>query len=390
MLSRHLYRIDEVLACYRYSLLKRLHSEAAFWALECIDTWNAMDMFQSLLYVYFYGIGVNNLQILSDILEVLEKDEIDMEEGLRLTHGICNTQKRDIAVFYLLCMGLTEKQPDTLSYKKTGSVDDPILEALQQKKCVLAWYFLRSQWSKDENGCWGKLLNCMDEKTAALFQRVKENEFVKEHFLWESRALALLACTEHISWTPVHYEISPILTTQIEEWKKCEGRRKRRAFKIRIEAIQYGVKRANEPSQQSNLNEIREPFRYLRGSPFWEGVLEDMGGKWNGILRNDDVKEAFFDLYFPDDIPDEWSKEDQEKSHTYGLRVSTATDEIQEKKHIRNLFSAFPSRGLASWTVEALAKYPYGKGFQQTYSEIDNNEENLDTRKKVKKIRVPE
>ncbi len=349
-----------------------------------------MDMFQSLLYTYFYGISTMNLQLLSDILDVLEKDEIDMEEGMRLTHGICNTPKRDVAVFYLLCMGLTEKQPDTLSCKKTGSVDCPILQALGQKKSLLAWYFMRSLWYKDEDGCWEKLMKCVDEKTGTLFRRIKENDFLKEHFLWESRAFAVLCCTDSVIWTAVNYDVSPNLVCDINTWKENEGKRKRRVFKIRVEAIQYGVKRANEPSQQSNLNEIREPFRYLRGSPFWDGVCEDMGGKWGGILRNDDLKEAFFDLYFPDDIPDEWSKEDQEKSHSYGLRVSTATDEIQERKHIRNLFSVFPSRGLASWTAEALSKYPYGKGFQEMYSVLANKIDTPDTRKKMKKIRIPE
>lgn len=395
MLSRHLYRIDEVLACFTYSLFKRLHSESAFWCLECIDTWLGMDIFRPILYVFFYGIGTWNLQIFSDLLDVLEMDEIDMDQALRFTHAICQTQKRDIALFYLLTVGFTEKQPDTLSNVKNTEEKNPAFQAILQKKTVLAWTLLRTQWSEKEDEIWDFIYKTVDEKTRNVLRRMKENEFIREHFLWESRAFAILCCTENIDWIQPSYELQPQLQKDIEEWKAMEGKRTRRVYKIRIEAIQYGVQRSNEPSNQSTLQEIREPFYFLRNSPYWEGVREDIGVKWGTILRNDDLKESFYDLYFPDDIPDEWSLKDQEKSHSYGLRVQTSTDEIQEKKHIRNLFSGYPSRGMLSWTSEAISKYPYGKGgFGTLYNEKQNEwkvkQESWDLVRKVKKIRIPQ
>ena len=41
-------------------------------------------------------------------------------------------------------------------------------------------------------------------------------------------------------------------------------------------------------------------------SPYW---------KPKACWETDDEKEEFYDTYFPADIPDEWSREDQEKSH---------------------------------------------------------------------------
>ena len=35
--------------------------------------------------------------------------------------------------------------------------------------------------------------------------------------------------------------------------------------------------------------------------------------------KSDEHKEAFYDTYFPDDIPDEWSLESREMSHGRGL-----------------------------------------------------------------------
>lgn len=352
-------------------------------------------MFQCILYTWFYGIGTLNLQIVSDILDVLEKDELDMEEGLRFTHALCQFQKRDIAVFYLLVNGLTEKQPDTLSNHTKAEVKSSSFQAILQKKSVLAWTLLRTEWHVKEGEIWEFLSSLVDEKTAGLFKRLKDNEFMREHFLWESRAIAVLCCTDEAQWSNPFYEGPEFLQKDIEEWKTLEGKRNRRTYKIRVEAVQYGVRRSNEPSNQSNLHEIREPFRYLRDSPYWEGVREDIGVKWGTILKNDDLKESFFDLYFPDDIPDEWSLQDQEKSHTYGLRANGATDEIQEKKHIRNFFANYPARGVYSWSSDAIAKYLYGKGgFSKLYSENQGGWQELqkswDLQPKVKKIQIPQ
>lgn len=394
MLSRHLYRIDEVISCLKYCLVRRIHTESAFWCLECIDTWLVMPMFESILYSWFYGVGTLNLQILSDLLDILEKDEIDMEEALRFTHAICNIQKRDVAVFYLMSAGLTEKQPDTLSIHG-NTTENPAFQAIHQKKAVLAWTLLRTEWTAKEDEIWEFLLKKVDDKTSALFKRLKENEFIREHFLWESRALALLCSSEKYEWSSPSYEAPAHIQKDIDTWKAVEGKRERRIYKVRIEALQYGVQRSNEPSNQCNLIEIREPFWFLRNSPYWEGVREDIGVKWGTIVKNDDLKESFYDLYFPDDIPDEWSLKDQEKSHTYGLRAKDATDEIQERKHLRNFFSGYPSRGLLSWTSEALSKYPYGKGgFQKLYNENQENwkilQESWDLKPKIKKIQIPQ
>jgi len=36
-------------------------------------------------------------------------------------------------------------------------------------------------------------------------------------------------------------------------------------------------------------------------------------------LSDDDTKEAFYETFFPDDIPDEWSLKDQMQSHGHGV-----------------------------------------------------------------------
>ena len=64
----------------------------------------------------------------------------------------------------------------------------------------------------------------------------------------------------------------------------------------------------------------------LWGSEFWDEVVAERGG-WQAVRSDDAVREWFYDTYFPDDIPDEWSRIDQAKSHGGGVlqRGATAT-----------------------------------------------------------------
>jgi hypothetical protein len=66
-------------------------------------------------------------------------------------------------------------------------------------------------------------------------------------------------------------------------------------------------------------------YTTLEGCPFWTRVIEEEV-PW----LDDDRKEAFYDLYFPDDIPDEWSRQDQEKSHGFGCLINTEVPNYQK------------------------------------------------------------
>lgn len=64
-------------------------------------------------------------------------------------------------------------------------------------------------------------------------------------------------------------------------------------------------------------NGLHDIEKAIKGCPFWDNALKEYQrqGKW----ISDDAMEAFYDIYFPDDIPDEWSKEEKMKSHGQGL-----------------------------------------------------------------------
>ena len=53
------------------------------------------------------------------------------------------------------------------------------------------------------------------------------------------------------------------------------------------------------------------------GCPFWEEAVAEY--QLNGRWQSDDAREAFYDRYLVDDIPDEWTKAEKQKSHGDGL-----------------------------------------------------------------------
>ena len=71
----------------------------------------------------------------------------------------------------------------------------------------------------------------------------------------------------------------------------------------------------------------------LKGCPFWDTALES--------IVDDETKEAFYEKYFPDDIPDEWSLEDQKKSHGFGSLIGDET--LSTGKFIRSWYYGMES-----------------------------------------------
>ena len=352
MLSRHLYRIDEVKASCYYALIHRNYKEALFWSMELCDTVLSADLLDLLLRAWFYGGG--SYRLLIDLVGLMNQEEITVEEILPFVGGICNSEN-DASVLYLLAMGAADwaTQPDTFvkgtvqgTAQGTAQGTEPCVVAMKQRKALFAWTLLRCRW--DENGgakAWGILHELARDVETQTALKILED---RTDLVWEARAAAvLLICGKGSFTTPNYYLDQPLFT----RWTELEGRRKRRELAIRPEACGSDTVRGSMPSTTTNIAEIREPLTALHGSPYWDIIAEEFGG-WKSIYKNDESREAFFDLYFPDDIPDEWSAADQEKSHGCGFAVGASS----ETEHLRNLYGESPSLGLLSWTLDAVAQ----------------------------------
>ena len=324
MLTRHLYREDEVRASLRYCLLWKRHSEACFWALELLDSHLLTEVLSDCMWACFYGLG----QPVFDTVRA--KEEITDDDLLGLVSQIIMTKRRDASVGWLLERGLTETQMDWLVPDKRVVAGDPIASAFAQGKVLLAWCLLRTRWETDA------------QKYLDPFEEI-------EGFVWESRALAVLQRGKP-TLPRGTTEIPAYLQKEIQGWKELEGRRARRVYSIRTDPILFGTRRSLTADSVCLVPELHDLETALRGSTYWELVAEDMGG-WSKIQKKDATREAFYELYFPDDIPDEWSRAEKEKSHRWGLLANTSTPEIQHAKHLRSVFRGLPTQGLQSWTV---------------------------------------
>ena len=117
-------------------------------------------------------------------------------------------------------------------------------------------------------------------------------------------------------------------TKQWTNWTAMVGRRAVREHAIPADALHQGTTRGSISSKYTNIGDIREPVPMLaEGCSFWRQALAVAGIEMEAetgamIFPNDDTLESFMDLHFPDDIPDEWSKRDQEMSHGRGCQES--------------------------------------------------------------------
>ena len=113
-----------------------------------------------------------------------------------------------------------------------------------------------------------------------------------------------------------------------DSWAPLIGRRAARLLAIPEKALCPGTTRGDLPSKYTNIADVREPVELLsEGCKFWQETLKERGitmdDETNTIcFPNDDVLERFYEEFFPDDIPDEWSSADQQKSHGRGMKKS--------------------------------------------------------------------
>ena len=127
------------------------------------------------------------------------------------------------------------------------------------------------------------------------------------------RALLLLSlCLTEEQWTQ---SMRPTEATDIEawlaEWDGVMDRRAGRVFSIPHYGL-YGVtERGRMRQTESTVSELFDVRAGVRGCALWEERMEAMElGKW-------------YATYFPDDVPDEWTAAEKEKSHGVGILQRT-------------------------------------------------------------------
>ena len=366
MFTRHLYKADEVIAALHWCIRQGRTKEALFWCLELLDSELHETLIDELYKVWLSYFGIGCLSALPVLTPVEREDFLGIVSGLsRLPK-----ERRDRSNLVLLILGLQEKQVDRVSHTskletlvqtfQCNELERALLAAVFQGKTLLAFQLSRSLWQENQKRVFDLLQETsrLKHKQAQVEDALTLLEFHSEKESWMTRACAIATASLHQTY--VTESLKPLILTlsddsndSLKEWANLYGRRRRRIYQIPSECLYKVTKRGLQSNKISTLGELYTlSDTTLLGCPFWDRIIEEEA-PW----MDDDRKMDFYDLYFPDDIPDEWSRMDQEKSHGWGALINDEVPNWQKywKRWFRDMKARavwFGNRDFDKWTID--------------------------------------
>ena len=343
-LSRHFYELDEVVAALQRCLWTCPHKgRALFWLWELVVSQEetlATDTLNDAWLQHGGGLFVRQLQ-------GLQQDKwadrcLIIYEAIQVAGSLSASR--------LLEKVALITDPPTLSGAVTPSSSLPFIRTLDpaetlsaseanafwhgydracrspNSRVIALWHLLHVQESLSADGIWSAIN--IAAKGDPIVKRLQESASPHpESQLLHQIAATLILCTpplkryqEEMSFVMGHYR------NDWAAWNTTIGRRAARLHAIPTEAA---IVRAKIPAGYSNIDDVRNPITLLsEGCRFWRQVMDTKDYTYDRtkdelIFGSDEAKEEFYARYFPDDTPDEWSLEDQRKSHGPGTQQGT-------------------------------------------------------------------
>ena len=299
-LSKHFYSVDELKAVL-------LHTHSLYWCQELIVSGYIEEAVSTLFKSWLWNIGSFRLQWLIDAWKTLTSDEIYehdiMLSAYRLTHIDRDNSLWNIIMLFIqhptIPDRVTRKTP---SFAYGDEIHMYFMRAIFQGKAICACWI--SQYIEN---VWNTL------------------DVFAEHSPYKEKYKICLEALQHydkfIGYTSIAYDMiikySAIIMMCIynkeesfADFKECtyETVQEGRLYPIPVSYI-YGIT-VRGRSSYNNITQFDDIERYLPGCPFWEEKREEATTMY---------KEDFYDMYFPNGFPSEWSQEEKEKSHGNGL-----------------------------------------------------------------------
>ena len=366
-LTRNLYELDEVVSALQVCL-RRGYGRAAFWLWELVVSKEEILALTCLTDAWLRGGGGYDPQLLTLPLS----DKGWPERYVRVAAAIKTARERNATRFlneaaaeplrpYVTPLAASEKARARRHQRSTAfvaslSTDEPIDKneaanwwisfdsACRQHHARDAIWLLQAVqpilsadaiWTAIRLSSRGSLL------TKKAVELLKEAPILTEpthQALAQANATLILSTTTKERETVMIQKPMELLSYCREwaTWSSMVGRRKARVHAIPAEALHGSTTRGGIPFKYTNITDVRDPVTLLSdGCTFWRLALQEAGvtvdEETQAIAFPDDEGiEAFYQRYFPDDIPDEWSAEDQAKSHGRGCQDSAPPSVIVE------------------------------------------------------------
>lgn len=349
MLTRHFYRNDEVVTALLWCLHKRRVEEGLFWLQELLDSELYDDVFQVLFKGWLWSFGSTQMKWFDAFYTIYKKDTADEDEIVNLFYSLIRlpAEERDVSVLGLLVLGISadlEPLPLTPKADKVAlGYHDELRTAFIRYaalgKAKSAWLIAVQLYLADAAAAWTFLLSRgVSTHLKSMADELEDLDL----------KLGSLACA--VSFLCIKGKKTELTMKEVDEltekkrlgWKCQEGRRGRRVYEIPSMCLSWMTERGSLSYKDHTLDELRNiNLETLRSHacPFWQEAVE-------GLDENDDdAVEIFWDTYFPDDRPDEWSLEDQKKSH--GPGPLALNEERRVAKHMRKWYGT--SGSLVLW-----------------------------------------
>jgi hypothetical protein len=365
-LSRHFYSLDEVQAALFYTTTNNITTEALFWCQELLLSGYIGEAISTLFQSWLWSVGPMRLQWLIDAFKTLGSDELNENDILLATHRLATIphKNRDNSLWNILV--LTAQNPNEMPDSVTRKTPD-VIPSEDEKEL----YFIRAIFQGKARAAWWVSQYIETDRVWVLLDWVAENIHTKyttqykiclealknyEQLLgYKSdeydviiRCLAvIMMCIwptkQDESFSPLVSEIDKLNLDTLNEWSLSVGRKDRRVYQIPNACLYGTTLRGRMKWTQNNLIQLYDIEKHLVGSPCWHEILTEYADVTeNGEIQwmSDDKMEEFYEKYFPDNIPDEFNKKDQLKSH--GAGILGPNDKPNIAKYSRNFMNKNP------------------------------------------------
>ena len=302
MLTRNLYRCDEVRSALIYAIKRGRPHEALAWCreLETREAWSA------LVDAWMWHVLAAEPTWLYRCVRV---ESTNRDELLDACWDLATIEGRDNSLWWTLVGPSKHKQ---------GACD--VRSALAQGRVTDAWSLVTTGY--------------LSEAEARRAVAPSSLQRVLTH-LGTPLSRVDLCASIILTCSPRRRRRPPPRPREAFE----TGRRASRIYPIPVECLYGLTQRGCSLQSTSTVGDLWAIEPVLAQSPVWSPLLAE-------AKKSDEALEAFYQTYFPDDIPDEWSRKDQGLSH--GPGVLRASEQLSYAKLGRIWFTA-PCR-FAEWS----------------------------------------
>jgi hypothetical protein len=339
MLSKNLYEIDEVVAALQLCL-RMFWPRAHFWAHELViseeedllrktlrDAWLDYGAPADLaLLIDLHWSDSNNAALVSRVMAAIQVTG-SLAPLLLFNKGTGYRPRVTSATSDPTVLARRSKADDFLAATESENMDPEHLKAWWisfDSACRCHWFrdafwLLQAvQPTLSSDGIWEGIM-----LAARGFPEVKD--FIRELRCLPDQVRAQAAAVATLCYPSTNLPL-PAKAQQVDWSQWSRSGRGARVYEIPQEDLHSQTTRGSLSTKYTNIQDIREPILLLpQGCAYWRRITQAAGFIQTGdeVEIPDEAYEAFYDRYFPDDIPDEWSAADQQKSHGRGLSEKT-------------------------------------------------------------------